>query len=76
MFNWIMRSVPWNTGNETMEVGRVFEYTEDSVADQFRTADGIDLDSLARLPCLFMQEGTGDEIAICRINYQCTHRKR
>ncbi|ATW05718.1 hypothetical protein [Sphingorhabdus sp. YGSMI21] len=63
MFNLIMRSVPWNTGNETMEVGRVFEYTEDSVADQFRTADGIDLDSLARLPCLFMQEGTGDEIA-------------
>jgi hypothetical protein len=63
MFNLIMRSVPWNTGNETMSVSRMFEYTEDQVADQFREAGNPILERLTRLPCLFIQEGNGDEIA-------------
>jgi hypothetical protein len=46
-----------------MPVGRVFEYTDDHVADQFRQNGNLLLDRLTRLPCLFMQEGTGDEIA-------------
>jgi hypothetical protein len=63
MFNLIMRSVDWDTGRETMPVGRVFEYTDDHVADQFRQNGNLLLHRLTRLPCLFMQEGTGDEIA-------------
>lgn len=63
MFNLIMRSVDWGTGRETMPVGRVFEYTDDHVADQFRQNGNLLLDPLTRLPCLLMQEGTGDEIA-------------
>lgn len=63
MFNLIMRSVDWDTGRETMPVGRVFEYTDDHVADQFRQNGNLLLDRATRLPCLFMQEGTGDEIA-------------
>lgn len=63
MFNLIMLSMPWNTGSAKIAVGRVFEYTEDHVAEQFRQ-DGLPaLDRLARLPCLFMQEGIGDELA-------------
>lgn len=63
MFNLIMLSMPWNTGSAKIAVGRIFEYTEDHVAEQFRQ-DGLPaLDRLARLPCLFMQEGIGDELA-------------
>ena len=63
MFNLIVRSVPWNTGNETMPVERVFEYTDDHVAAQFKENGILVLDRLIRLPCLFMQEGIGDELA-------------
>jgi hypothetical protein len=63
MFNLIMRSVDWNIGGETMPVGRVFEYTDDHIANQFRQNGCPILDRLTNLPCLFMREGTGDEIA-------------
>lgn len=63
MFNLIMRSVEWNTGRETMPVSRVFEYTDEQVANKFRQNGAILLDELRRIPCLFMQEGERDEAA-------------
>lgn len=63
MFNLIMRSVDWDTGRETMPVGRMFEYTDDHVAEQFRQGGNLLLDRLTALPCLFMSEGIRDEIA-------------
>jgi len=46
-----------------MPIGRVFEYTEAYVVDQFRQGKSIFIEQLTRLPCLFMQEGVEDEIA-------------
>ncbi len=46
-----------------MPVGRVFEYTEDHVADQFRQGGKLLLPQLTSLPCLFMPEGTGNEMS-------------
>jgi hypothetical protein len=63
MFNLIMRSFDWDTGRESISVGRLFEYTDDAIADQFRQGGNLLLDRLTALPCLFMQEGVGDEIA-------------
>src|SRR4051794_21130230 len=63
MFNLIMRSVDWDSGRETMPAGRIFEYTDDHIADQFRQGGNFLLDRLTALPCLFMPEGTRDEIA-------------
>lgn len=63
MFNLIVRSVDWNTDRETMPLGRIFEFTEDQIADQFRQNGNPNIDHLTKLPCLFMPEGTRDEIA-------------
>src|ERR1700730_2120908 len=63
MFNLIMRSFDWSTGRESMSVGRLFEYTDDHIAAQFKQGDGLLLDRLTALPCLFMEEGSADEIA-------------
>jgi hypothetical protein len=63
MFNLIVRSVDWTAGSESMLVSRFFEHTDDNVADQFRQNGNILLDRLMRLPCLFMEEGTTDELA-------------
>ncbi len=63
MFNLIMRSVEWDNDRETMPVGRLFEYTDNHIADQFRQNGNLLLDRLAALPCLFMREGVRDEIA-------------
>lgn len=63
MFNLIMRWFDWGNGNGTIGIDRLFEYTEDQVSDQFRDNGNILFDRLARLPCLFMNEGRGDEVA-------------
>jgi hypothetical protein len=55
--------VQWNGGNQTMPSDRLFEYTEEHVAAQFRQNGNPILDKLARLPCLFMDEGRNDELA-------------
>ena len=44
-------------------MGRMFEWTDDHIADQFRHQGSTLLDRLTSLPCLFCEEGTTDEIA-------------
>src|SRR5260370_31402450 len=63
MFNLVMRSFDWGTGRGAMPVGRIFEYTDDHIAEQFRQGGNLFLDRLTALPCLFMPEGIHDEIA-------------
>ncbi|NRC54317.1 hypothetical protein HK436_11675 [Mesorhizobium sediminum] len=48
-----------------MELGRMFENTEQHLAGQFKDGDLPHLVALRRLPCLFIPEGTGDEI--CKV---------
>jgi hypothetical protein len=57
MFNLIMRPFDWATGRGTMPVGRIFEYTDDHIAEQFKQRGNLLLDQLVTLPCLFMLEG-------------------
>ncbi|MFY3922306.1 hypothetical protein ACOTJA_02995 [Achromobacter xylosoxidans] len=63
MFNLLVQFGPWGVGRDTVPVGRLFEYTNDEVARYFRDGDRIAFDRLARLPCIFMEEGTGDQLA-------------
>ena len=64
MFNLIMRGVVnWNTGKETMPLDRIFEYTEGNLSSYYKPNNNLLLDQLIKLPCLFMQEGTRDELA-------------
>lgn len=42
---------------------KVFEYTDEDIAASFRAGDRIALDRLIRLPCIFMEEGTDDQLA-------------
>ena len=63
MFNLIMRSVDWNSSQETMSIDRILEYTEDNISEKFKEDGKLRLDRLATLPCLFMREGMGDEMA-------------
>lgn len=64
MFNLIMRGVTnWDTGRDTMSLDRIFEYTEPQLASYYNPSNVLLLDHLIKLPCLFMQEGTRDELA-------------
>lgn len=58
-----MKGLPWEDGRDTIPVSRLFEYTEDDITARFKKNELPILDELIRLPCLFMQEGTGDELA-------------
>ncbi|MEL7755461.1 hypothetical protein AAG601_06590 [Citromicrobium bathyomarinum] len=66
MFNLIMRWFDWGDDNSSsLAVGRVFEFTEEHLTEQFRVDGQPQLEKLMRLPCLFMNEGTDDQI--CRV---------
>lgn len=64
MFNLLMFNFEWSSGRVNVPVGRMFEYTDDHITEQFRDGDRAPLlDRLAALPCLFCQEGTSTEVA-------------
>lgn len=64
MFNLLMFNVDWPSGRVTVPKGRMFEYTDDHITEQFRDSGRNPLlDRLTSLPCLFCEEGTTDETA-------------
>lgn len=63
MFNLLMRGVAWGDGSDTFSRSRLFEYTDEAVAAQFQEGSRVLLNKLIGLPCLFMEEGTTDELA-------------
>lgn len=63
MFNLLMQGGPWSGSRDTVSLGRMFEYTDVEIAASFRNGGRPRLDELIRLPCLFMEEGLGDQIA-------------
>ena len=46
MFNLLMFNVDWQSGRAIIPMGRMFEYTDDHIADQFRQDGGPLLDRL------------------------------
>lgn len=63
MFNLLMFNTEWTSGRATVPIGRVFEYTDDRIIEQFRLNGDPLLDKLTALPCLFCEEGMTTEIA-------------
>lgn len=64
MFNLLMFNVDWASSRVTVPIGRMFEYTDDHIAAQFRDGgNNLLLDRLSDLPCLFCEEGTEDQTA-------------
>ena len=62
MFNLLMFNVDWPSGRVSIPVARMFEYTDDLITENFRKNGSPLLDHLTKLPCLFCEEGTADEI--------------
>lgn len=63
MFNLLMFNVDWPSGRVTVPMGRMFEYTDGYIVEQFHEGGSLLLDRLIALPCLFCEEGTTDETA-------------
>lgn len=55
--------VGWQPGRDQMPIGRVLEYTDDALREQFEPDGVLDTNAAMRLPTVFMAEGIGDEIA-------------
>ena len=58
-----MQYAPWDEGRGTVTLSRLFEYTDDEVSATFKDGARVLFDKLIQLPCLFMQEGTDDQLA-------------
>lgn len=63
MFNLLMFNGDWPSGRVSIPMARMFEYTENSIAEQFRNGGVPIFDRLTSLPCIFGVEGTTTEVA-------------
>lgn len=63
MFNLLMFNVDWKSGRVNVPLIRMFEYTDEHIAAQFKQTGSLDLDRLTSLPCLFCEEGVTNEVA-------------
>lgn len=62
MFNLVMLNIDWTSGRGSIPIDRVFEYTDDHIAEEFQEDGNPTLERLTALPCLFMEEGITDEV--------------
>lgn len=58
-----MLNADWASGRVTVPTGRMFEFTDDHITEQFREGGAPLLERLTSLPCLFCEEGTTTETA-------------
>ena len=63
MYNLLVQFGTWEGGRGSVSMGRLFEHTDATLEDHFKDGDSAKLAELTQLPCLFMQEGTGEELA-------------
>lgn len=63
MYNLIVAGGTRNSQQSTISNTRVFEHTTDEISVLFKPEGELDTQAVMNLPTLFMQEGTGDEIA-------------
>lgn len=63
MFNLLMLYAGWTGNQDSMNLTRIFEYTDKSVETYFRNGTEIAFDRLIQYPCLFMEEGTHNQLA-------------
>jgi hypothetical protein len=67
MFNLLVKYQPWGNGRDRIPHGRALEYTEQSLIDQFMPGGALDLDGLATLPTMFVQETSGQPDQVARL---------
>lgn len=63
MFNLIVSGAGWQPHADTFDGSRVFEYTSEQLIEEFKPNGFLDLNAVRGLPTLFMEEGSGDELA-------------
>ena len=64
MFHFIVNGAGWTPNRDTLDRGRVVEYTEDRVRQTYAPNGALDLNGATEIPALFASEtgGFGDEI--------------
>ena len=67
MFNLLVKYESWGDGRDSMPLGRMFEYTDDSVIAKVKPDGKTDYDALMRLPCLFVEESSGSDTQVARV---------
>jgi hypothetical protein len=63
VFNLLVGYAASGEGRGIVDVSRLFEHTDDEIAALFKDGTHVLFEKLIRFPCLFMHEGTNDELA-------------
>lgn len=58
-----MGNYDWSAVDNDIDISRIFEHTENKLAERFKFEDDITFDNLMKLPCLLMKEGTDNQFA-------------
>ena len=67
MYNLLVSGSGWGERRDTMPLGRILEYTEPHVVEQFKPEGVLDIEQLIRLPSLFMAETSREDDPVARV---------
>jgi hypothetical protein len=67
VFNLLVKYDAWGDVRDSMPIGRILEYTSETIQQRFRANDQIDFEALSALPCLFVQEGNEAANQVARV---------
>lgn len=76
MYNLIMRYAGWDEGLNSIELGRLFEYTDPAIRQMFSDGNGPNFFELMKLPTLFAPEVQGVEPQFAQVGRVLTPRLR
>ncbi len=67
MFNLLVKGNGWAESRDSIEISRIFEYTEPDIKSRFVEDHSINFNALMSLPCLFLRETFGDRNRVVRV---------
>ncbi|WP_207387273.1 hypothetical protein [Fluoribacter gormanii] len=67
LFNFIVSYRQWGEGRDIFPIDRIFEYTEPSLEERFKSGEQIDFAALTKLPTVFVNEIHGDGEQVARV---------
>ncbi len=69
MFHLLVKYDGWAPARDSLDKSRVFEYTDDHIAERFKPRGTLDSEQVSRVPALFASESGGSGSQVARVGY-------
>lgn len=69
MYHLLVKANGWNANRDTLDIARIFEYTDETIGDKLKSDSGFHITEIQKLPALFMTELYGEGPQYANLGY-------